>query len=248
MEYAFLFFIGLVIGSFCNVAGLRVPLKKSIVYPGSSCSACDRKLGWCELIPVVSWVIQRGRCRGCKGEIMILYPVTELLTGLLFMLSPLLLGWSFELCISWSLIAMLAIITVSDLVYMIIPDRILLVFGSFFITLRLWVQIGSAWNPVLGFLLGFGLLYFIAAASGGGMGGGDVKLMGVAGIVLGWKAVLLAFMLALFFGAVFGTAGIALKRLNRKQRIPFGPFLAAGILFSYFFYEEIAGFYFSQMH
>ncbi|SDM87424.1 leader peptidase (prepilin peptidase) / N-methyltransferase [Fictibacillus solisalsi] len=248
MENAFILFIGLVIGSFCNVAGLRIPQKKSIVYPGSSCPACDRKLGWYEMIPVVSWVIQRGSCRGCKEKILILYPVTELLTGLLFMFSLLLLDWSFELLLIWSLISMLAIITVSDLVYMVIPDCILLFFGGLFILLRSWVQIGSAWDPLFGFLLGFGLLYTIAATSGGGMGGGDIKLMGVAGIVLGWKAVLLAFMLALFLGAVFGTAGLALKRLNRKQRIPFGPFLAAGILLSYFFYEEIAGFYFSRIH
>ncbi|MDN4526229.1 prepilin peptidase [Fictibacillus fluitans] len=247
MANSFLFLIGMVIGSFCNVAGIRIPQKKSIVYPGSSCSSCGRKLGWYELVPVVSWLMQLGRCRGCRGKVSILYPVMELLTGMLFMVSPLLLGWSLELLLSWSLIAMLAIITVSDLLYMVIPDRILLFFGALFILQRSLVQNESAWELLFGFLLGFGLLYAIAAASGGGMGGGDVKLMGVAGIVLGWKAVLLAFMLALFLGAVFGSAGLALKYLNRKQRIPFGPFLAAGILLSYFFYNEIAGFYFSKM-
>ncbi|WP_429877043.1 prepilin peptidase [Fictibacillus sp. NRS-1165] len=112
---------------------------------------------------------------------------------------------------------------------------VLLFFMPVFIALRIFIPLAPWWDPIAGFALGFGLLFFIAVASKGGMGGGDVKLMGVLGIVLGWKATLLAFILATLFGAVLGVAGLALKLIKRGQRIPFGPYIVLATFVSYFF-------------
>lgn len=231
--------IGLVLGSFFNVAGLRIPKNESIIYPGSECTACSRKLKWNELIPVFSWLSQKGRCSGCQTNISPLYPIMEVATACLFALSPWLLGWSKELLVAWALLSLLIIVTVSDIRYMLIPDKVLLFFAPLFIVLRVLIPLQPWWDPIAGFALGFGLLFLIAVISKGGIGGGDIKLMGVIGIVIGWKATLMAFMLASLFGAVFGVAGLALKLVKKGTPIPFGPYIVLGTLAAYFFYGEI---------
>ncbi|SFD61923.1 leader peptidase (prepilin peptidase) / N-methyltransferase [Bacillus sp. OV194] len=248
LNLVFICLLGFIVGSFFNVVGLRIPNNESIVYPGSHCTTCDRNLNWYELIPVFSWIFQKGKCRGCQTKISALYPVTELSTAILFTISPLVVGWSKELLVSWSLISLLIIVTVSDIKYMIIPDKVLLFFAPIFIILRIFIPLDPWWDPVAGFALGFGLLFLIAVVSKGGMGGGDIKLMGVLGIVLGWKASLLAFMLATLFGAVLGVTGLALKLVKRGQPIPFGPYIVLGTLVSYFFYHEIINWYFQLMN
>ncbi|WP_243297455.1 prepilin peptidase [Bacillus litorisediminis] len=243
--YAILFLmLGLLLGSFYNVVGLRVPLKQSIVYPNSHCPHCKRELGPLELIPVLSYLFLKGKCRNCKAPISILYPFIELLTGLLFMYAYLYFGFSNELVVSFLLISLLSIIIVTDLKYMLIPNKILIYFLVFLLVYRVFSPLDPWWNP---YAAGVGVSLFlllVAILSKGGMGGGDIKLFFVIGIALGFPNVLLTFFLATIIGAVIGMIGIFLGRIKKRQAIPFGPFIALGALLSLFYGEQIMQWYF----
>ncbi|MFP5114414.1 prepilin peptidase [Bacillaceae bacterium C204] len=238
-----LFIYGIIIGSFLNVVGLRVPLKKSIVTPRSACPKCGHQLKAHELIPVVSYIIQRGKCRGCQSRISPIYPTFELLTGILFATAPLVIGWSGELLVALSLISMFMIIIVSDIHYMLIPDKILIWFAGIFLLERILWPLSPWWDSILGAVTGFSLLLLIAVVSKGGMGGGDVKLYALLGLVLGFKLVLLSFFLSTLYGAVIGGLALLFKIVKRRQPIPFGPFIAAGTLTAYYWGTEIIDFY-----
>lgn len=233
----------MVFGSFFNVVGLRVPLKQSIIKPRSSCSTCGHQLKPYELIPVLSYVIQLGKCRGCKSRISPIYPIMEFLTGILFAAAPYLVGWSGELLVALTLISMFMIIIVSDIHYMIIPDKILVWFAGIFLLERIFMPLPSWWDNLLGATTGFTLLLIIALVSKGGMGFGDVKLYALLGFVLGIKLMLLSFFLSTLFGAVIGGLAMLLKIVKRKQPIPFGPFIAAGTLTAYFWGSKLIEFY-----
>lgn len=237
------FLFAILLGSFFNVVGLRVPRGESIVKPRSHCPSCQRTLTAWELIPVLSYVVQGGKCRGCGIRISPLYPFVELLTAILFTISPFLVGWSKELLVSWTLISLLMIIFVSDVRYMIIPDRVLLFFAVVFIMERVFVPLTPWWDSLVGAAVGFLLLLFIAAVSKGGMGGGDIKLFALLGFVLGWKTVLLAFFFSTVYGTVFGLVGMALGKVRRKEPMPFGPYIVLGTLTVYFFGQAIIEWY-----
>ncbi|RAP74746.1 prepilin peptidase [Paenibacillus montanisoli] len=244
--YTYSFLIGLIAGSFYNVVGLRVPKKESIVRPGSHCSHCQRKLTIGELIPVVSYLFLKGKCKGCGHRISPIYPLIELVNAALFVAAPIILGWSSELAIAWLLISLLTIITVSDIAYMLIPDKILLFFGTIFILLRFFVQPAVAWwEPLAGAAAGFGLLLLIAILSKGGMGGGDIKLFAVLGWVLGWKLVLIAFVIAAFYGTILGLIGMIAGRVRVGKPMPFAPAIAMGTLTAYFFGERFLHWYYT---
>ncbi|MDQ0197129.1 prepilin peptidase [Neobacillus ginsengisoli] len=238
-----LFLYGLLLGSFFNVVGFRVPLKQSIIFPRSACPTCGHQLKAHELIPVVSYLIQGGKCRGCKSRISPIYPIMELITGILFMTTPLVVGWSGELVVALSLISMFMIIVVSDIHYMIIPDKILIWFAGIFLLERNIWPLTPWWGSILGAAVGFFLLFVIAFVSKGGMGGGDVKLYALLGLVLGFKLVLLSFFLSILYGAVIGGLALLFKLVKRRQPIPFGPFIAAGTLTAYYWGSEIIDLY-----
>lgn len=243
----YLSIVGLVLGSFYNVVGLRVPLKKSVVTPRSFCPKCKNNLSVLELIPVLSYVIQRGKCRSCKAPISPIYPLMELITGILFAVTPFIVGWGFELLFSYVFISLLVIITVSDLAYMIIPDKILIIFASIFIVLQFIVGDRQWLDSLLGVIIGFGLLLMIALISKGGMGGGDIKLFALLGLILGVKLVILAFFFSVIYGALIGMLLMLLGIMKKRQPIPFGPFIAAGALTAYYFGEKIVQWYFGVL-
>jgi leader peptidase (prepilin peptidase) / N-methyltransferase len=237
------FLYGLLLGSFYNVVGLRVPLKQSIVKPRSHCPYCQHTLSPFELIPVVSYLLQGGKCRRCKAPVSPLYPAVELMTGLLFVLAPLVMGWTFELAIAWTLISLMVIVFVSDIKYMIIPDKVLLVFAVIFLLERIFIPLSPWWDSAAGAAAGFFLLLFIAVVSKGGMGGGDIKLFAVIGLALGIKTVLLTFFLATLFGAFFGIAGLLTGKIEKGKPIPFGPYIALGCLTAYFWGDRLLHWY-----
>jgi leader peptidase (prepilin peptidase)/N-methyltransferase len=239
----YIFTLGLIIGSFFNVVGLRVPLKKSIVSPRSACPTCGHQLKPYELIPVLSFMLQRGKCRGCQSRISPIYPIMELLTGTLFVTAPLMIGWSGELVVALTLISMFMIIIVSDINYMIIPDKILIWFAGIFLLERIIWPLNPWWDSLLGAVTGFLLLLVIALVSKGGMGFGDVKLYALLGFVLGLKLVLLSFFLSTLYGAVFGGLALLFRIVKRRQPIPFAPFIVAGTLTSYYWGAEIINLY-----
>lgn len=237
--FIFVFIYGLIFGSFFNVVGLRVPMKESIIKPRSHCPKCNHTLGPLELIPVVSYLIQGGKCRRCKAPVSPLYPVMELITGLLFVAAPLIIGWSYELLIAWTLISLLVIIFISDFKYMLIPDKILLVFIGIFLVERIFLPLSPWWDSAAGAAVGFTLLLLIAIISKGGMGGGDIKLFALIGFVLGVKLVLLSFFLATLFGALFGLIGMLLGKVKKGKPMPFGPYIALGTMAAYFRSEDV---------
>ena len=243
MIQVFIFLYSLLLGSFFNVVGLRVPAGESIVFPRSRCPRCKRTLAARELIPVVSYMVQGGKCRGCGEKISPLYPFIELSTALLFTISPLLMGWSKELLVSWTLISLLMIIVVSDIRYMIIPDKVLLAFAFLFLIERLFIPFIPWRDALIGAAAGFSLLFLIAVISKGGMGGGDIKLFALLGFVLGWKTVLLAFFFSTFYGTIIGLAGMALGKVRRREPMPFAPAIALGALTAHFFGYDIIQWY-----
>lgn len=240
------FVLGIIFGSFFNVVGLRIPNEQSIVLPRSHCPNCKKTLTGIELIPILSFLLQKGKCRNCHTKISVIYPFFELLTGILFAFSFYYFGFTSELIISLTLVSLLIIIVVSDYHYMIIPDKVLLFFAPVFIVERIFIPLHPWWNPLLGAAVGFGLLLLIAVISKGGMGGGDIKLFAVLGIVLGWKLVLFAFFMATLFGAVFGVIGLTIKKVERGKPMPFGPYIAMGAIVSYFYGETLINWYSSN--
>lgn len=246
MEFVILclFFIyGLVFGSFFNVVGLRVPKRESIVRPPSHCTVCDRNLTIKDLVPVFSYVFLKGKCRGCGTKIHWMYPVMELATGLLFAFAYYQLGFTLELVVALLFISLLVIITVSDIAYMLIPDKILLFFLIPLIVLRVFEPLSPWWDSIVGAVVGFGVLFLIAIVSKGGMGGGDIKLFFVIGLVLGWVPTLLTLFLASIIGTVIGVISLRRTKQGRKTPIPFGPSIAIAAIIAYFYGESLVDWY-----
>ncbi|MCZ0702407.1 leader peptidase (prepilin peptidase)/N-methyltransferase [Natronobacillus azotifigens] len=243
--YAYIFVLGAILGSFYNVVGMRVPVGESIVKPRSHCPNCKHILRWTELIPVLSFLSQKGQCRNCKQKISPTYLFFECLTAILFVLSALAIGWSVELFVALSLVSLLIIITISDFRTMLIPDAVLIFFLVIFISLRIFSPLTPWWDSILGAMVGFTLLLLLAIVSKGGMGGGDIKLFGVLGIVLGTTGVLLTLFFASLVGAIVGLIGMVSGKTKRGNPIPFGPFISVAALFSYFFHSSIIEWYFS---
>lgn len=240
----YLYIIGTVFGSFYNVAGLRIPKKQSIIKPRSHCTNCGQTLIAIDLIPVFSYLFLRGKCRKCGAKISPIYLFTEVSTGILFAISYYFFGWSAELLVALVFFSLLMIIFVSDVSYLLIPDKILLFFFPVLFILRMFfAPLDPWWDSLLGAVFGFVLLLVIAIASRGGMGGGDIKLYAVIGLVLGFANVLLSFMLACFFGTIIAGAGLLIGKVKRGKPIAFGPYIVMGTIISYFFGDQIIHWY-----
>jgi leader peptidase (prepilin peptidase) / N-methyltransferase len=238
---------GLCIGSFLNVVIYRLPLGQSLATPPSRCRNCGYSLRWFDNIPVLSWVMLRGRCRKCGTGVSWQYPLVELITAALFVLvvwltpaGPLLASRLLLVCI---LIALFGI----DLEHQILPNVITLpgiVIGLLF---SLIAPPGIR-DALIGAAAGGGILYGIAAAyylwrREEGMGMGDVKMLAMLGAFLGWKAVLVTLVLASFSGALIGMAMMAVQRGGMKYALPFGTFLALGALAAMFVGEPLVAWY-----
>jgi len=228
--------LGLAVGSFLNVVIHRVPLKQSVVRPRSHCPRCGTQLAERDNIPLVSWVLLRGRCRTCGAPISVRYPLVELATAGLFVAAALRFGADWALPAFLVLFASLLAISAIDLEHYIIPNRV--VYPTLAIALPLLAAaaaIDGRWRPLehaaIGALVAWGLLLVIHVVSPRGMGFGDVRLAFVLGLFLGWLGldhVFLGLFLGFLFGAVVGLALIVARRKGRREHIPFGPFLAAG--------------------
>lgn len=241
-----LFLFGITLGSFYNVVGLRVPKKIPFSNDRSYCPKCEHQLSWRELIPILSFLLQAGKCRHCKAKISIVYPIIELATGLLFVFSYIKLGFTLELITALIFISMLIIIFVTDLHYMLIPNKILLFFLPFLVTMRIIVPLDPWYNAIIGAVGGFGLIFFIILATRGkGMGAGDMKLFGVLGIVLGLGSSLLTFFLAALFGAIIGIILQKRQKVGKGQPIPFGPYIVVAAIIAYFYGGNIIDYYLS---
>lgn len=244
--YSIIFFLfGIVFGSFFNVVGIRVPKKIPFHNDRSYCPNCETQLRFYELIPVLSYVFQRGKCRTCQTKISFIYPFIELTTGLLFAFAFIYFGFQLELIVALLLISLLMIIFVSDIFYMLIPNKVLLFFLPLFIIARIFIPLDPWYDALIGAVVGYVLLAIIIIVSKGGMGAGDMKLFGVIGFALGWKNILLTFFLAALFGALIGGMLMLFKKVKKGEPIPFGPFIVLGALISYFYGDAMIEFYLS---
>ena len=234
---------GLVFGSFYNVVGLRVPQGESIVNPPSHCTRCGKQLTAFELIPIVSYLIQRGKCKGCGVKVSPIYCFTELVTALLFALCYVKFGFSAELAVALLFVSLLVIINVSDIAYMLIPNKILLFFLPLLVIGRIVSPLEPWWDGVLGAVVGFSILLLIAVVSKGGMGGGDIKLFFLLGLVLGTIQTLLTLFLASVVGMIVGIIVLKVRGQGRKTPVPFGPSIAVGALIAYFYGEQLIEWY-----
>jgi leader peptidase (prepilin peptidase)/N-methyltransferase len=249
---------GAILGSFFNVLIFRLPKGESIVVPGSRCPHCAKPLKPHENIPLLSYLLLRGRCSGCKKRISVQYPVVEAVACAaavavwhLHVRPALQLpAWEAAVRVFEGLTLLFCIpIFVIDLRHFIIPD--LFTLGGLGIAAALSFVPGplTPLQCLLGILTGGGFLYLTGILSElllkkEGMGGGDVKLMAFFGALWGWETALTAIILASCIGAVAGIAMIAMQRLNKERRIPFGPFLVAGTWAAVMWGEQISQWYF----
>ncbi|WP_146808327.1 prepilin peptidase [Aneurinibacillus danicus] len=245
----FIFLYGLISGSFFNVVGLRIPKKESIIHPPSHCPNCNNRLRVRDLVPVLSYIINRRKCRFCKQPISSIYPIMELITGALFASAYHFFGFTWETLMTILFISLLVIITVSDLAYRIIPDRIVFLFLGLFLVLRFFIHPNETYaSHLIGMVLGFGIFLLIAIVSRGGMGGGDIKLMAVVGLFLGYPLLFVTILLSTFFGAFYGILLIVFKGAGRKAEIPFGPFIALASVVSVFYGYAMINWYWQTFY
>ncbi|MGF7049501.1 leader peptidase (prepilin peptidase)/N-methyltransferase [Paenibacillus sp. DS2015] len=237
--------LGLVLGSFYNVVGLRIPEGESIVRPPSQCPQCGTVLRHRDLIPIVSYLLSAARCRHCRARISLQYPLVEAATALLFLWVYIRFGLTGEGIMGFILVSLAVIITVTDCKFMLIPNKVLLFFLPLLFIMRLVCPLDTGWNHLLGAVVGGGVILLIMFLSRGGMGMGDVKLFILFGWVVGFPQVILAFIIACTLGSMVGGLLLLLGVIRRKQPIPFGPWLAIGTLVSYGYGQQIISGYLS---
>lgn len=245
MEY-FIFLMGLIIGSFLNVCIYRIPKGDSIIYPSSHCMNCNTTLKPWDLIPFLSYFFYRGKCRYCGTKISIQYPFIELLNGLIYLFLYYKFGYSLRFIQYGILSSLLIVISMIDLKYQIIPNRLIILgfISSFLFQLPLFIKdISLLVKSITGLLLGGGIFLLISIITKGAMGGGDIKLMGVLGFWLGWKWILFVMFLSFFLGAIISILLLLLKIKGRKDMIPFGPFIGIATLMTVFYGNDIIYYY-----
>lgn len=229
MELALTGVIGAMFGSFLNVVAYRVPRKESLVRPRSHCPGCGAPIKPYDNIPVLSWMLLRGRCRNCSSAISARYPVMEALTALLCVGAVLSHDSAAGIALSVTLVLIVLPVSVIDLEYRVIPNKITALGAILAIALGGILDPSGEPTRLIAGAAASSALLLAAVAYPGGMGMGDVKLAGVIGLLLG-ESVIPAMLIALVAGVLVGAAVIARKGVSqgRKTAIPFGPFLALG--------------------
>lgn len=245
----FIFSLGLIFGSFVNVCIYRLPKQESIIFPGSHCPYCNNKIRFYDNIPLLSYILLKGRCRNCNVKISFKYFFVELLTAVIFLFSFSYYGISLQFFIYNLFFILLLIAAFVDMKYRIIPDEVSL--GGIILGLALsfiFPQIQNANSHFLGLLssfigalIGAAITYFTGLLGSfifkkEAMGFGDVKLMAAVGAFLGWALALIAFFIAPFFGLIYGIFILVKKK---SHLVPYGPFLSLGAAIALFFGRKI---------
>jgi leader peptidase (prepilin peptidase)/N-methyltransferase len=238
---------GLLVGSFLNVVIARVPEGRSVWAPRSACPRCGALIGWYDNIPLLSFLVLRGRCRGCGAAIPWRYPIVEAATGGAFALAYVLLGPTPKFLVAAALLGALIAITAIDLRHQIIPDVISLPGIVVGFVANSLLPAGVGWlDSLIGIAVGGGIFLVIILVSGGGMGGGDMKLGAMLGAFLGWKLGLLAVLLGVLAGGAVAVVLLLLGRKGRKEAIPFGPYLALGGAVALLWGDQVLSWYLSR--
>lgn len=248
MLYLMAFVCGAIIGSFLNVCIYRLPAGESIVFPSSHCPGCGVPISYRDNIPLLGYLLLRGRCRACGSAISLRYPLVEALAGVAMVLLLYRFGVSPALVVYGSFMAALIVISFIDLDHQIIPDVISLPGIVVGLVCSALGQGPPFVASVVGALVGGGILYAVAvgyhAITGReGMGGGDIKLLAMIGAFLGWRAVLVTLIVGSFSGALVGVVLIVARGTDARMPIPFGPFLALGAVCALAFGERLIEWY-----
>lgn len=224
-----IFIFGICLGSFYNVVGYRLPKEESLIYPSSHCPKCNHKLGASELVPIFSYLFLKGQCKNCHEKISLFYPIFELTTGMLFVISYWIFGFSIEFIIAITFISILLIIIISDYQTMIIPDQVLII-GSILLIIEKLIETSIKNTSIyilygiISFLIMFGIKkigdFLFKKES---MGGGDIKLMFIFGLVLGIPMSIISIFLASFIAL---PVSLFILKTKKEHIIPFGPFLS----------------------
>ena len=241
--YAFLFVFGSSVGSFLGVVIERVPKGEPFVRGRSHCPACSRQLrGW-EMFPVFSYLLLGGKCRTCKARITPRCLLLEVLGGGFAMLSAVAFGLTWQALAAFALLCALTVVTFIDLGTMEIPNGVLLFMLIPAAVLAAITPETGILSHVIGFFCVSVPLLLITLAIPGAFGGGDIKLMAVCGLALGWRSTLVGFFIALLLGGAYGIWALSAKKLGRKEHFAFGPCLAFGAAASLFAGETILNWY-----
>lgn len=257
--YIFIFLFGLLVGSFLNVCIYRIPLKESVAKERSHCMSCGYQLAWYDLFPLFSWLALRGRCRECGAKISAQYPIVEGLNAILVVLTfssaygfnayNIFENFSLETLLYCLLISALIVLSVIDFRTYEIPFKInifIFTLGIINIAYRVILLDSSIWNLPL-YILGFfavsvplGIIWFVSY--GKAIGGGDVKLMAAAGLLIGWKLILLALVVGCVVGSIIHIARMKISKADRV--LAMGPYLSVGIATAVLIGEPIVNWYF----
>ena len=243
-----IFILGLIVGSFSNVCIYRIPRNESIIYPASHCPKCHSNISPKDNIPLLSYILLKGRCRNCKSKISIQYPIVELLTGLIYLIIYLTYGLSIQTLIYIILSSALIIVAFIDLNEQIVPDAISLPGIVIGFIISFFVPYISFINSALGVLVGGGIILIIGLAGSvifkkEAMGGGDVKLAAMIGAFLGWRYIIISLFLGFFLGALAGIVLILSKIKSREDVVPFGPFIVLGSFITLLWGDKIISWY-----
>ncbi len=243
--YIIIFLYGITIGSFLNVLIYRIPKKENIAIVRSHCMSCGYQLKWYDLVPLFSWLVLRGRCRKCKKRISIQYPLIEALNGVLYMVVFYYYGLSVDSLLYCLLFSALLALSVIDFRTYEIPVG----FNYFILTLgliRVVTDFQNWANYVIGFFAVSAFLFLIVWISGGrAMGGGDVKLMATCGFLIGWKLIILAFVLGCILGSVIHV--IRMKVSKEGHVLAMGPYLSMGVALAVLYGNQLISWYFGLL-
>lgn len=245
MYNALVFIFGLIMGSFLGVIIDRLPKKAPIATGRSRCEFCNRNLSPLELIPIISYFNQGGKCRQCKTKLSLRYPLLELITGTTYLLGYMKFGYSIDLVFALIFTSILIIITFIDIDTMIIYDRFHIIIMLIGIIAAILLNKNYI-NVVLASLI-ISVPLLIIANLTGGMGGGDIKLMFASGIYLGINNIIVAFIISVILGGIYGMLTLVGKKHKRSDAIPFGPFLCIGLFTALIYGQQIGTWYLSLL-
>lgn len=245
---AYIFILGLLLGSFFNVCIYRIPKGESIAFPPSHCTSCDSRIKWYDLIPVISYIILRGRCRHCKEKISIRYPIVELTTGLLFLAVYLEYGISAETAKYIVFTSLLIIIGMIDFDTTDVYDSTIIIgiIAGLAFTAAAYFLKSDVTGLILGALFGGGIIAVIIILTKG-MGWGDAEICFLCGLFLGFKLTIVMMFLSFVIGGVTGIILLVLKLKTRKDYIPFGPFVALAGIITVLFGQYLVNFYMKML-
>ena len=243
--YIVIFLFGIVIGSFLNVCILRIPKHETIVTERSHCMSCGYQLSWYDMVPVFSWLCLGGKCRKCKAKISSQYPIVEATNGILYVLVFVVQGFNLASILYCLMTSALIVLSVIDWRTYEIPIGI----NIFILILGILMTVLDYQNwlsHLIGFLCVSVVLYLLFLVSGGrAIGGGDIKLMAAAGLLIGWKCIILAFLLGCIVGSIIHI--IRMKVSNADRVLAMGPYLAFGIFIATLWGPQLIDWYLSLL-